>query len=74
MPLARNSVILLIFCHYSAEAGPPKEEEPDQMTYEEYLEKCNNEKKETVFNIRKVTISVQILPTHRDKIRYKFFY
>lgn len=37
----------------NADAGPPKEEEPDQMTYEEYLEKCNNEKKETVFNIRK---------------------
>jgi len=31
----------------------PKEEEPNQMTYEEYLEKCNAEKKETVFNVRK---------------------
>merc|ERR1712176_286432 len=37
----------------SAEAGPPKEEEPNQMTYEEYLEKCNAEKKSTVFNVRK---------------------
>jgi hypothetical protein len=33
----------------SAEAGPP----PNQMTYEEYLEKCNAERKETVFNVRK---------------------
>jgi len=37
----------------NADAGPPKEEEPNQMTYEEYLEKCNAEKKATVFNVRK---------------------